>query len=64
MYSRFATGVSGGDQDYVDNMGLDKIKSISLAQTKQKSNMRNKWVELPDCAKFGDVDGNLTVAAD
>ena len=42
-------------------MNLDKIKSIGLAQVKSKQSIGNKWIELPDCSKFGDVDGNLTV---
>ena len=44
-----------------DGMPLERIKSIGLAQVNNKHRMNNKWVELPDCSKFGDATGALTV---
>ena len=44
-----------------DGMPLERIKQIGLAQVNNKHRMNNKWVELPDCSKFGDATGALTV---
>ena len=46
-----------------DGMYLDKFKAIGLAQINSNSKINNKWTELPDCSKFGDATGALTVPA-